>query len=129
VIARKHFRAYTMGITAEHEKALASELKSMDRPSRRDLRDALENHSAWLDSTNDALSDDASSDTTINTGARADFSGKNLEYAELVDARLTDAFLQKTNLKGADLTLADLRGATLVQANLTDTNLLGTQLQ
>ncbi len=120
VTVRKQFKAYTMGITAEHEKALASELKSMDRPNRRDLREALENHALWLECTDDAAAD---------AGARADFSGKNLEYAELVDARLTNASLQKTNLKGADLTLADLRGATLVQANLKEANLLGTQLQ
>ena len=87
VTVRKQFKAYTMGITAEHEKVLASELKSMDRPSRRDLREALENHALWLDCTDDAAAD---------AGARADFSGKNLEYAELVDARLTDACLPQS---------------------------------
>ena len=105
-----------MAITAEHEKALASELKSLDRPTRRDLREVLENHASWLNSAGE-------------TGIQADLSGKNLESFDLVDARLSHALLNKTILKGADLMLADLRGATLVQANLADANLLGTQLQ
>lgn len=105
-----------MGTTAELEKALASELKSLDRPSRRDLREGLEKHRSWLDSADEV-------------GLRADFSGKNLECADLVDARLPDALLNKAILKGADLTLADLRGASLVQANLAEANLLGTQFQ
>ena len=105
-----------MAITAEHEKAIASELKTLNRPSRRDLRDVLENHGSWLDSAGE-------------TGTQADFSGKNLEFAELVDARLAESLFHKTNLKGADLTLADLRGATLVQANLAEANLLATQFQ
>ena len=104
-------------ITAtEREKAPASERKAADRPSRADLREALEKHAEWLDSAGEA-------------GARADFSGKNLEGAELVDARLPDALFQRTTLKGADLTLADLRQGNLVQANLAEANLLGTQFQ
>jgi uncharacterized protein YjbI with pentapeptide repeats len=105
-----------MVTAAELEKALASELKGLDRPSRRELREILEQHGTWLDSNGE-------------TGARADFSGKNLESADLVDARLSNALLCKTNLKGADLTLADLREATLVQANLAEATLLGTQFQ
>jgi uncharacterized protein YjbI with pentapeptide repeats len=105
-----------MAITAELEKAAASKIGSGDRLTRKDLQEAVENHSVWLDSFGEA-------------GIRADFSGKNLEYADLVDTRLPDAFLHKTNLKGADLTLTDLRGATLVQANLAEATLLGTQLQ
>src|SRR5216683_198015 len=105
-----------MATITEHEKVLVSELKSMDRPSRRDLRETLENHASWLD-------------TAGEVGTRADLSSKNLESADLVDSRLPDAFLQKTILKNADLTLADLRGATLVQANLAEATLLGTQLQ
>src|SRR5229473_3239016 len=105
-----------MATITEHEKALVSDLKSMDRPSRRDLRETLENHASWLD-------------TAGEVGTRADLSSKNLESADLVDSRLPDAFLQKTILKNADLTLADLRGATLVQANLAEATLLGTQLQ
>src|ERR1700674_951005 len=105
-----------MVTTAELEKALASELKGLDRPSRRDLREVLEKHSSWIDSNGE-------------TGIRADFSAKNLENADLVDARLPDALLLKSILKGADLTLTDLRGATLVQANLAEATLLGTQLQ
>ena len=88
-----------MATITEHEKALVSDLKSMDRPSRRDLRETLENHASWLD-------------TAGEVGTRADLSSKNLESADLVDSRLADAFLQKTILKSADLTLADLRGAT-----------------
>ena len=105
-----------MATTAEHEKALASGIGSADKLTRNDLREAVENHGLWLDSTSEE-------------GIRADFSGKNLAYADLVDARLPDAVLHKTILKGADLTLADLRGAALVQANLGEANLLGTQLQ
>ncbi len=105
-----------MVTATQNEKASASEPMSVDKPSRRDLREALENHGNWLDSSGE-------------TGIRADFSGKNLEGAELVDARLKDALLHKTILKRADLTLADLRAATLVQANLAEANLLGTQFQ
>jgi uncharacterized protein YjbI with pentapeptide repeats len=93
-----------------------SELKSIDRPSRRQIQESLENHASWLDSAG-------------QDGFRADFSGKNLEIAELVDVRLAGALLQKTILEGADLTLADLRGASLVQANLEGATLLGTQFQ
>ena len=105
-----------MAITAELEKAAAPKIGSGDRLTRKDLQEAVESHGVWLDSFGEA-------------GIRADFSGKNLEYADLVDTRLPDAFLHKTNLKGVDLTLTDLRGATLVQANLVEATLLGTQLQ
>jgi uncharacterized protein YjbI with pentapeptide repeats len=105
-----------MVTTTEHEKAPSSGIGTADRLTRKDLREILENHGLWIDSTGE-------------TGNRADFSGKNLAYAELIDARLPDALLHKTNLKGGDLTLADLRGAVLVQANLAEANLLGTQLQ
>ena len=105
-----------MAIAAEQEKASASRIGSGERLTRKDLREAVENHGVWLDSSGEA-------------GIRADFSGKNLEYADLVDTRLPDAFLHKTILKGADLTLTDLRGATLVQANLAEATLLATQLQ
>jgi uncharacterized protein YjbI with pentapeptide repeats len=105
-----------MATTAELEKALAAELKGLDRPTRRDLREVFEKHGSWIDSNGE-------------TGLRADLSGKNLESADLVDARLPDALLHKTILKGADLTLADLRGATLVQANLAEATLLATQFQ
>jgi uncharacterized protein YjbI with pentapeptide repeats len=98
------------------EKPTLSELKRPDRPSRVDLREALEQHAAWLDSGGE-------------TGTRADLSGKHLEGSDLVDARLAGSLLLKANLKGADLTLADLRGTTLVQANLADANLLGTKLE
>src|ERR1700688_2152247 len=105
-----------MAITAEHEKGSAPEIGSADKPSHRDSLEILKNHGLWLDSAGEA-------------GIRADFSGKNLAHADLVDARLPDALLLKTILKGADLTLADLRGATLIQANLAEASLLGTQLQ
>lgn len=103
-----------MVTVTEREKPSPSELRSLDKPSRRDLREFIENHGSWLDSGGE-------------TGIRADLSGKNLEGADLVDARLRDALLHKTILKGADLTLADFRAATLVQANLAEANLLGTQ--
>src|ERR1700731_2521133 len=105
-----------MATTSEHEKVSASGTGSADKLTRKDLPGILENHGLWLDFSEEA-------------GIRADFSGKNLAYADLVDARLPDAVFHKTNLKGADLTLADLRGAALVQANLVEANLLGTQLQ
>ncbi len=105
-----------MAKTAEHEKSSPAEIGSADRLTRKDLPEILENHGLWLDSAGKA-------------GIRADFSGKNLAHAELVDARLPDALLHKTILKGADLTLADFRGADLVQASLAEATLLGTQLQ
>lgn len=105
-----------MATTSEHEKTLASGTGSAEKLTRKDLPGFLENHVLWLDFCGEA-------------GTRADFSGKNLAYADLVDARLPDALFHKTNLKGADLTLADLRGAALVQTNLAEANLLGTQLQ
>jgi uncharacterized protein YjbI with pentapeptide repeats len=105
-----------MVTATELEKALSSALKGSDKPSRRELRESIEKHAAWLDASDE-------------TGIRADFSGKNLEGADLVDARLPESILNKTNLKSADLTLADLREASLVQANLAEANLLGTQFQ
>ena len=105
-----------MAITAEQEKTSAPKIGGGERLTRKDLRETVENHGIWLDSIGEA-------------GIRADFSGKNLEYADLVDTRLPEAFLHKTNLKEADLTLTDLRGATLVQANLAEATLLATQLQ
>src|SRR5579871_4649289 len=99
---------------ADLEKSLLAEPKRADKPTRIDLREAVEQHASWLESAGEA-------------GARADFSGKHLEGADLVDARLSGSVLLKTSLKGADLTLADLRGATLVQASLTNANLLGTR--
>jgi uncharacterized protein YjbI with pentapeptide repeats len=105
-----------MAIIAEHDKAPAAPLYGAGRLARKELREAIENHTQWLDSAGEA-------------GARADLSGRNLEGADLVDARLPNALLHKANLKAADVTLADLRGATLVQANLAGATLLGTQLQ
>ena len=105
-----------MTTTTEQDKAPASAIGSADKLTRKDLREIIESHALCLD-------------TNSETGVPADFSGKNLAYAEMVDARLPDARFHKTNLKGADLTLADLRGAALVQANLAEANLLGTQLQ
>lgn len=99
---------------ADLEKSLLAEPKRVDKPTRIDLREAIEQHASWLDSAGEA-------------GARADFSSKHLEGADLVDARLSGSILLKTSVKGADLTLADLRGATLVQANLANANLLGTK--
>ena len=106
----------TMGTSTEQGKPSVSDLKSMDRPTRNEMREILERHVSWLDSAGEE-------------GARADFSGKNLEIAELVDARLPAALLNKTILEGADLTLADFRDASLVQANLEGATLLGTQFQ
>jgi uncharacterized protein YjbI with pentapeptide repeats len=107
---------FIMPIATEQEKAPVIKAGSIERLTRKDLREAIENHAAWLDSNGE-------------TGTQADFSGKNLEYADLVDTRLPEAVFHKTALKGADMTLADLRGATLVQTNLAEANLLGTQFQ
>src|SRR5579863_5969275 len=96
----------------DFEKLAFPEAKRADKPSRTELRAALEQHALWLESRGEA-------------GARADFTARHLEGADLVDARLSGSVLLKTNLKAADLTLADFRGATLVQANLADANLLG----
>jgi uncharacterized protein YjbI with pentapeptide repeats len=104
-----------MVTATENERLPVAELKRGDKPARENLRQTLEQHASWLDSAGES-------------GARADFSGKNLESADLVDSRLARSFLLKANLKGADLTLADLREGTLVQANLSDANLLATKL-
>ena len=105
-----------MAILAEHPKTDAPESAPPVRPTRKDVREALESHGQWLDSKGEA-------------GARADLSNHNLQNADLVDARLPGANLQKANLKAADVTLADFRGTTLVQADLSGATLLGTQLQ
>jgi len=105
-----------MIIASEHAKVSVPEVKSVNRLTAKDLEDVLEKHAIWLDSAGE-------------TGARADFSRRNLACADMVDVRLQDALLNKTILKGADLTLADLRGADLLQANLSEANLLGTQFQ
>lgn len=110
------FKVQTMVTPAELEKPPVSELKLGDKLGRSDLRQALDQHAAWLDSAGEA-------------GARADFTGRKLEGADLVDARLAGSVLLKTNLRGADLTLADLQNATLVQANLSATTLLGTKFE
>ena len=114
--AHRLYQAPNMATITESESAIVAEFLSAEKVTRRNLREALENHAQWLDSQGDV-------------GNRADFSGKILDSAEMVDARLSDAILIKTSLKKADLTLADLRGASLVQANLAETTLLGTQLQ
>jgi uncharacterized protein YjbI with pentapeptide repeats len=105
-------QAQIMVTITDIEKPSGPEAKRSDRPSRAELREALELHTSWLESGGES-------------GARADFSGKHLEGTDLVDTRLSGSVLLKANLKGADLTLADLREATLVQANLADANLLG----
>src|SRR3984885_4571396 len=116
VLSRNQSKIYTMAKIAEHEKASLSEMGSAERLTRRDMREILEHHVLWLDSAGES-------------GNRADLSGENLAYADLVDARLADALFHKALLKGADLTLADLSGAALLQANLAEANLLGTQFQ
>lgn len=105
-----------MATIVEPASAVTPEIMAGEKVTRRNLREALENHVQWLDSKGEL-------------GSRADFSGKTLDSADMVDARLSDAILIKTSLKKADLTLADFRGASLVQADLTDGTLLGTQLQ
>src|SRR5258708_35624653 len=87
-----------MATITEHEKALVSDLKSLDRPSRRDLRETLENHASWLD-------------TAGEVGTRADLSTKNLESADLADSRLAAAVPQNTIWTSHCLTLAPLRRA------------------
>jgi uncharacterized protein YjbI with pentapeptide repeats len=122
----QHFRKRTLETTAEQANASPPEKKEDASPSVgplppppaspvviRGLAEILEQHADWLDSHGE-------------TGIQADFSRENLEDADLIDARLTDAHLNKTILKRADLMLADLRGASLLQANLKDANLLGT---
>ncbi|HEV2523170.1 MAG TPA: pentapeptide repeat-containing protein [Candidatus Acidoferrales bacterium] len=102
--------------TVEHEKASAHEVRLVSKVGARDLAIAVEEHVNWLSSAGES-------------GARADFSRRNLAGADLVDAKLQEAVFNKTILRGADLTLADLRGANLLQANLAEANLLGTQFQ
>jgi uncharacterized protein YjbI with pentapeptide repeats len=105
-----------MGTVADQKKAPAPETQSPSILAASDLREILDQHRDWLDSSGE-------------TGIQADFSRKNLEGADLIDARLQSALLNKAILRRADLMLADLRGANMLQANLEETSLLGTQFQ
>ncbi|MBZ5662617.1 MAG: pentapeptide repeat-containing protein [Acidobacteriia bacterium] len=105
-----------MKIDAEQPQLFLPEFERSVPVAVRGLAEILEQHADWLDSGGEA-------------GIQANLSRKNLDGADLIDARLQDAILNKTNLKRADLMLADLRGASLLQANLQEANLLGTQFQ
>lgn len=63
------------------------------------------------------------------TGKQGDFSGAELEGAELIGANLRFADLHDAKLTAADLLLADLRDACLVRANLEDCCLVGARLE
>ena len=84
-----------------------------------ELNKILSNHKLWL--------------MGEPNGIRADFSGVDLEYANLSGADLgyadlSGANLEYTNLSGADLYDADLSGADLECANLYGANLYGANL-
>ena len=70
-----------------------------------EIQAVLEEHRLWLDSNREK-------------GKRADFSGKNLQEAHLVDENLRMANLFGANLEGANLEGANLFGANLYGANL-----------
>ncbi len=86
-----------------------------------EIQAVLEEHRLWLDSNREK-------------GKRADFSGKNLQEAHLVDenlrmANLFGANLEGANLEGANLEGANLEGANLFGANLEGANLFGANLE
>jgi uncharacterized protein YjbI with pentapeptide repeats len=110
------YRGQTVEISAEHVQRSIEEKPPVSTAERRGISDVLEQHGDWLDSAD-------------GNGIQADLSRENLQNAELIDARLSEAVMNKANLQRADLMLADLRGASLLQANLRDANLLGTQFQ
>ena len=105
-------------ITApELDKASRPEPKAADRLTRKDFTGcSLRITASWHRFGGEA-------------GARADFSGKNLEFADLVDARLPGRFPSQDHFEGSGSDACGFAGATLVQANLAEANLLGTQLQ
>ena len=70
-----------------------------------EIQAVLEEHRLWLDSNREK-------------GKRADFSGKNLQEAHLVDENLRMANLFGANLEGANLEGANLEGANLEGAYL-----------
>ena len=78
-----------------------------------ELRQAVEQHWAWLTGTG---------------GARADLRGADLRGADLRGADLSDADLSDADLSGADLRSASLRGANLIRADLRSADLAGTCL-
>ena len=80
-----------------------------------EIQAVLEEHRLWLDSNREK-------------GKRADFSGKNLQEAHLVDENLRMANLFGANLEGANLEGANLEGANLEGANLFGANLEGANL-
>ena len=81
-----------------------------------EIQAVLEEHRLWLDSNREK-------------GKRADFSGKNLQEAHLVDENLRMANLFGANLEGANLEGANLEGANLEGANLFGANLEGAILR
>ena len=81
-----------------------------------EIQAVLEEHRLWLDSNREK-------------GKRADFSGKNLQEAHLVDENLRMANLFGANLEGANLEGAYLFGAILEGAILRRANLYGANLR
>ncbi len=81
-----------------------------------EIQAVLEEHRLWLDSNREK-------------GKRADFSGKNLQEAHLVDENLRMANLFGANLEGANLEGANLFGANLEGAILRRANLYGANLR
>ena len=81
-----------------------------------EIQAVLEEHRLWLDSNREK-------------GKRADFSGKNLQEAHLVDENLRMANLFGANLEGANLEGANLFGANLEGANLGGAYLFGAILE
>ncbi len=101
--------------TNVHPEQLAPEQGGKIAPLNWTREAILDRHVEWLQSKGE-------------TGARADFSGADLQDADLTGADLQGAILNKATLTGADLVLANLRKASLVQANLQDARLLGAAL-
>jgi hypothetical protein len=92
----------------------------MEKITKAELKEILEQHELWLDSNG-------------KEGKCADLSGANLNnayltYANLSGANLNNAYLTYANLSGADLTDANLTGAKLYGADLSGADLTGADL-
>jgi uncharacterized protein YjbI with pentapeptide repeats len=109
----------SLGMPAE-ESQIASGTDGAKGPpaAQRDwaFEEKLASHDEWVKSQG-------------QTGAQGDFSGAELEGAELIGANLRFADLHDAKLTAADLLLADLRDACLARANLEDCCLVGARLE
>jgi len=94
-----------------------------------ELRQAVEQHRAWLAGTGGARADLRSANLRSADLSDADLRSADLSGADLRSADLRGADLSGANLRSADLRGADLRGAYLSDANLRSADLRGANLR